>query len=139
MTFCQTGDTCRECQARGEWFSIANLLFGEVSGVGMCSGTPGCLPYFRPVSPPGEGRGEREGRKAALTPAWLGVAFPGRFGAAQEPGQDIPGSPGRNAAGCGGRGGLLVMSHTGAGQDAVCGSRGDAEREREEGQSRRKQ
>lgn len=56
----------------------------------------------------------------------------------QEPGEEIPGSPGRSAAGCGGRGRLLMMSHAGALQDAVCGSRGDAEREREEGQSGRK-
>lgn len=52
----------------------------------------------------------------------------------------MPGSLGRNAAGCGRRGCLPVMSHAGAMQDAaVCGSRGDAEWEREErGQSRRK-
>lgn len=86
--------------------------------------------HFRPV--PGKG----QGRKAALVPAQLGVPFPRQIWRRVK---ERPGSLGRSAAGCGGRGCLPVMSHAGALQDAAeCGSRGDAEREREGGQSRRK-
>lgn len=47
---------------------------------------------------------------------------------------------GRSAAGCGGRGCLPAVSHAGASPAgcAECRGRGDAGREREEGQSRRK-
>lgn len=52
------------------FFFVANVLFGEVSGVGVWRGATSCLPHFRP----GEGEVTDEGRKA-LVPAWLGVAF----------------------------------------------------------------
>lgn len=84
--------------------------------------------YFRPV--PGKG----QGRKAALVPAQLGVAFPRWIWRWVR--KERPGSPGRSAAGCGGRGCLPVMSHAGALQDAAeCGSRGDAEQNGKKGRA----
>lgn len=68
---------------------------------------------------------EGPGQESCLSasPAW------GRLSQMDlEMGKERPGSLGRSASGCGGRGCLPVMSHAAALQDAAeCGSRGDAE------------
>lgn len=130
MTSSQAVEACRECQARHEWvgFNDRFAFWRSVWSWYGCEHHAVCLISGLPLLLV-RGEVRDKGKKAALVPAlhlMLAVPFPrwvwSSIGARQG------GSPGRSAAGCGGRGSLPVMSHAGAVQDAaVCGSRGDAE------------
>lgn len=83
MTSSQAGEACKACQARGEWLGVFfndNLLFGDVSGVGMWLGTSCCLPHFRPVPAPAEGGGgEGQGQESCISVslAWVTLSQAG--------------------------------------------------------------
>lgn len=67
MTSSQDGEACKEGRARGDFFFMVNLLFREVSGVGMWLGASSCLPHFRPVPSPGEGGSEGQGQESCIS------------------------------------------------------------------------